>query len=142
MDSKITAWASHSWAIMIPGILPIRHACRHCGRMFVDDDRTGERYAITGGTLRLERLSDEVTNRWLDGFCPGRPLLCDEDDLKTRFGGTSMTGTTKLDGCPDPQKKIVESEIAEGNQTRKKRYRHDGVGTRRRGDCLNRRHFA
>jgi hypothetical protein len=100
MDSKITAWASHSWAIMIPGILPIRHACRHCGRMFVDDDRTGERYAITGGTLRLERLSDEVTNRWLDGFCPGRPLLSDEDDLKTRFGETPYDRHDKIGWMP------------------------------------------
>jgi hypothetical protein len=86
MGGEITGWNSHRWAIMIPGIRPVRHACRHCRRTFVDDDRTGERYAISGGMLRFERLSDEVTSRWLDGFCPGRPLLGDEDDLKTRFG--------------------------------------------------------
>jgi hypothetical protein len=98
MSEKITAWNSHRWAIMIPGILPVRHACRHCGRIFVYNDRTAERYAITGGMLRFERLSDEVTSRWLDGFCPGRPLLSDEDDLKTRFGAPPSEPHDKIGG--------------------------------------------
>jgi hypothetical protein len=84
---------------MIPGIPPVRHACRNCGRKFVDDERTGERYAISGGMTRFDRLSNETTARWLAGFCPGRPLPSDEDDLKTRFGspfGPDRARTSKV----------------------------------------------
>ncbi len=94
----IAAWFSHRWAIMIPGIPPVRHACRHCRRKFVDDERTGERYAITGGMPRFDRLSDEVTSRWLADPCPGEQLPTDEDDLKTRFGASPSDPHDKIGG--------------------------------------------
>jgi hypothetical protein len=81
----VAAWNSHRWAIMIPGLRPLRRACLHCRRTFVDDDRIGERYAISGGMLRFDRLSDEVTSRWLSERCPGEQLESDAADLETRY---------------------------------------------------------
>ena len=86
MPKGITAWNSHRWLTLIPGVSPIQHICRHCGRKFVDDAHTGERYAIDGGVIHFDRLSDETTARWLADFCPGKPFQSDEEDLKTRFG--------------------------------------------------------
>ena len=86
MPKEIAAWNSHRWVTLVPGIRPLQHLCRQCGRKFVDDAHTGERYAVNGGVIHFDKLSDETTARWLADSCPGKPLQSDEEDLKTRFG--------------------------------------------------------
>ena len=63
----------------------IQHTCPRCGRNFVDEVRTGARYAVHVGAMRFDRLSDEVTARWLVNSCPGERLESDQADLETHF---------------------------------------------------------
>jgi len=81
MPKETAAWNSHGWVTLVPGIRPLQHLWK-----FVDDAHTGERYAVNGGVIHFDKLSDETTARWLADSCPGKPLQSDEEDLKTRFG--------------------------------------------------------
>jgi hypothetical protein len=46
-----------------PGVPIVQHTCTLCGRNFVNEELTGERYALHVGMLVLDRLCDEVTRR-------------------------------------------------------------------------------
>jgi hypothetical protein len=62
-----------------------QYLCTACGRDFVEEVASGERYAVHAGLVRFDRLSDEVTNRWIRSNCPMTRLLSDDQDRRTRF---------------------------------------------------------
>ena len=55
-----------------------------CGRSFIINPVSGERYAVYLGALRFCRLADEVTERWCRENCPGQHLSSDDADNETR----------------------------------------------------------
>ena len=60
------------------------HRCESCGRDFVQPiDRTGWHAAYVG-VLRIEKLADSVTERWIREECPGRLLTEDCFSRATR----------------------------------------------------------
>ena len=87
------SWNTHDWNSrrleIVPGHPLIQHACRACGRAFVDECSTDERYAVHISVFVLHRLSDEVTANWLSENCPAEPRMADEADRQTRFIGRS-----------------------------------------------------
>jgi hypothetical protein len=89
MEANVAVWNSHVWndrSIEIePGLPLIQHACRPCGRNFVDERTTDNRYAVHVGVASFNRLSDETTAHWLTDVCPGECLLSDDTERKTRF---------------------------------------------------------
>jgi hypothetical protein len=58
--------------------------CATCGRNFITDPVSGERYAVYVGALRFYRLADEVSERWCRENCPGQHLSSDDADNETR----------------------------------------------------------
>jgi hypothetical protein len=58
----------------VPGAPLIQQICANRGRNFVEEIRTGDRYAVQVGVIRFNRLSEETTARWLADSCPGRRL--------------------------------------------------------------------
>jgi hypothetical protein len=89
MEARISGWNNHQWILreleLDPGV-PLRlHQCRCCGRSFVVELRTGDQYAVHVGAMRLDRLSEEATSRWMAAVCPDERLESDQGDLKTRF---------------------------------------------------------
>jgi hypothetical protein len=89
MKSDPTIWLTHDWIshrlLIIPGLPLLQQNCRNCGRDFVEEWSTGERYAVYISVFRFERLSDEVTSRWLTDRCPAKRLAEDDADRETRF---------------------------------------------------------
>ena len=89
MDAIFSRWTSHCWIgrrlALGPGQPLIQHVCNDCGRAFVDDCSTGERYAVHVSIFKVHRLSDEVTARWLSKQCPAQHLAADEADRQTRY---------------------------------------------------------
>jgi len=78
------AWGSHSWSVVKgrrveiePGQPLIQHHCSRCGRDFVEDPHTGERYAVYVSVFSFQRLPDLITKRWLGELCPGEALTHD-----------------------------------------------------------------
>jgi hypothetical protein len=63
----------------------LRHVCNDCGRAFIDECSTGERYAVHVSIFKVHRLADEVTSRWLSETCPAQRIAGDEADRRTRF---------------------------------------------------------
>jgi hypothetical protein len=64
---------------------PHRHLfCVTCGRSFIINPVSDERYAVYLGALRFYRLADEVTERWCRENCPGQRLFSDDADNQTR----------------------------------------------------------
>ena len=88
MMAPINAWTSHAWIArqleFVPGAPLIQHICANCGRNFVEEIQTGDRYAVHVSVIRFNRLSEETTARWLADSCPGRRLESDKADLETR----------------------------------------------------------
>jgi len=89
MDTIFSRWNSHCWIgrrlVLAPGQPLIQRVCSDCGRAFVDDCSTGERYAVHVSIFKIHRLSDEVTARWLSQQCPAQRLAGDEADRGTRY---------------------------------------------------------
>jgi len=88
MDTMFSRWNTHCWIgrrlALGPGQPLIQRACTDCGRAFVDDCSTGERYAVHVSIFKVYRLSDEVTSRWLSEQCPAQLVAGDEVDRRTR----------------------------------------------------------
>ena len=89
MDTIFSRWNTHCWigrrVVLAPGQPLLEHVCNDCGRAFVDECSTGERYAVHVSIFKVHRLSDEVTARWLSEDCPAQPLAGDVTDRRTRF---------------------------------------------------------
>ena len=47
------------------GVPVVQQVCTICGRSLVTEELTGGRYAVHVGIENVERLSDEVSARWL-----------------------------------------------------------------------------
>jgi hypothetical protein len=98
METSLSSWNTHVWFSrrlkLVPGQPLIQQDCHECGRAFVDECSTGERYAVHVSIFRLHRLSDEVTSRWLSEKCPAEPLMADDADRQTRFLGGSFRSST------------------------------------------------
>ena len=82
-------WNSHEWetrSVELESCVPaIQYTCKNCSRQFLEDVPTGLRYAVHVGIVQFDRLSDEVTKRWLSAVCPGERLEGDFADAKTRY---------------------------------------------------------
>jgi hypothetical protein len=89
MDTIFSRWNTHCWIGRRLGLAPgqplIQRVCSDCGRAFVDECSTGERYAVHVSIFKIHRLSDEVTSRWLSEQCPAKLLAEDEADRQTRY---------------------------------------------------------
>ena len=89
MDTIFSRWNTHCWIGRRLGLAPgqalIQRVCNDCGRAFVDDCSTGERYAVHVSIFKLHRLSDEVTSRWLSQQCPAQLLAEDDAHRQTRY---------------------------------------------------------
>jgi len=89
MDTIFSRWNTHCWIgrrlVLAPGQPLIQRVCSECGRAFIDECSTGERYAVHVSIFKLHRLCDEVTMRWLSQGCPAQRLAEDEADRQTRF---------------------------------------------------------
>lgn len=94
METNLTSWKKHIWIShhleLVPGAPLILQVCRECGRAFVDECSTGERYAVHVSIFKFHRLSDEVTARWLSEKCPDEHLAADETNRQTRYLGGSF----------------------------------------------------
>jgi hypothetical protein len=100
MERNLTAWDTHDWINSDPEGLPdqriVYSLCGACGRGFFDEFPSGERYAVHDSVFRFHRLSDQVTSRWLSERCPGKHLIADEADRRTRvFDGSSLRLSTR-----------------------------------------------
>lgn len=93
MEKNLSSWSTHDWTSrrlqLVPGQPLIQQVCHACGRGFVDECSTDERYAVHVSIFKLHRLADEVTSRWLAEQCPAERLKADEADRLTRFLGSS-----------------------------------------------------
>jgi len=93
-----SSWNTHDWVSrrlnLVPGHTLIAHVCHECGRSFVDELSTGERYAVHVSIFKLHRLSDEVTSKWGSEECPAKHMMADDADRRSRFIGESF--------CPAP----------------------------------------
>ena len=91
METNLSSWNTHDWSSrrlkLVPGQPLIQQDCRECGRAFVDECSTGERYAVHVSIFKVHRLSDEVTSRWLFEKCPAERPMTDEAARQTRFLG-------------------------------------------------------
>jgi hypothetical protein len=89
MDTIFSRWNTHCWIgrrlVVAPGQALIEHVCNDCGRAFIDECSTGERYAVHVSIFKVHRLGDEVTSRWLSQGCPAQRLAEDEADRGTRY---------------------------------------------------------
>jgi hypothetical protein len=86
------AWNFHRWRNRSgrqvrrePGKPLLHRVCVACGRDFVDDLSSTERFAVVS-LFQFDRLADETTERWLSERCPGRRLPGDNADRETRYG--------------------------------------------------------
>jgi hypothetical protein len=89
MAANHPSWNSHEWetrSVELESRVPaIHYTCRNCARQFLEEGPTGARYAVHVGIVQFDRLSEDVTRRWLSEVCPGERLEGDFDDSKTRF---------------------------------------------------------
>ena len=88
MTSIPPEWGSHAWAnrrLELYGILFVQHFCRNCGRNFIDEPHTHRRHAVHIAATRFDKLSDEITAKWLRESCPRARLERDVADLGTRY---------------------------------------------------------
>ena len=81
---ELDAWNSHQWSSakgrrieIEPGKPVIQHHCSSCRRDFVEDQRSGERYAVHVSVFSLRRMPDSITKQWLSELCPGAPPAYD-----------------------------------------------------------------
>jgi hypothetical protein len=89
METNLSSWNTHFLIgrrlVLAPGQPLIEHVCNDCGRAFIDECSTGERYAVHVSIFKVHRLSDDVTSRWLSEQCPAQVLAGDEADRRIRF---------------------------------------------------------
>jgi hypothetical protein len=89
MAANHPTWDSHEWetrSVELKSPNPAtQYTCKNCARHFLEEESTGDRYAVHIGIVQFDRLSDDVTRRWLSEMCPGERLEGDFDDAKTRF---------------------------------------------------------
>jgi hypothetical protein len=89
MEKNLTAWDTHdliSQPLELDLDLPLNQlVCLTCGRDFIEECLTGDRYGVRISTFGVDRLSAEVTSRWLSELCPGERLMADDADRRTRF---------------------------------------------------------
>jgi hypothetical protein len=75
MAANDPTWNSHEWetrSVESESRVPaIHYTCRNCTRQFLGEEPTGARYAVHVGITQFDRLSDDVTGRWLSEGCPG-----------------------------------------------------------------------
>ena len=94
METNLSSWNTHDWISrrlnFVPGHPLIEHVCHECGRSFIDECSTGERYAVHVSIFKLHRLTDEVTSKWLSAPCPGARQMADDADRRSRFIGESL----------------------------------------------------
>jgi hypothetical protein len=94
MTKALEFWDTHLWVsrtVEIEHGCPlIQQICRSCGRNFVDEIHSGERYAVHVAVFKFDRLADEVTARWLCEPCPRARMRSDEIDERTRFSFMSL----------------------------------------------------
>ena len=107
-STKLSPWNTHNWITrrlnLVPGHTLIEHVCHECGRSFVDELSTGERYAVHVSIFKLHRLSDEVTSKWLSDNCPAARMIADDADRRSRFIGESPgTAPGKIANEPEVQ---------------------------------------
>jgi hypothetical protein len=77
MDSS-GAWNSHNWQVRkVENKGVIHHHCSRCSRDFVDDPSSGKRHAVYVSVFSFHELPELITTRWMDEFCPGKPLFQD-----------------------------------------------------------------
>ena len=97
---EINPWNSHEWITrnleIDPGRPLVHRTCAQCGRDFVDDLSSIERYAASVSSLRFIRLANEVNARWLQQPCPHTNLRTDDDDRKTRYGTAASSRVLSL----------------------------------------------
>jgi hypothetical protein len=80
------SWPTHRWIPPLGRVLEIegqslRHfRCEACKRDFVEEMESSERNAVNVGSFGFERLSDEMTDRWLRTPCRGNRPVDDEED--------------------------------------------------------------
>jgi hypothetical protein len=73
------SWPTHRWVPPLGRVLEIeeqalRHfRCEACGRDFVEEMESGERYAVNVGTFGFERLSDESDRPMVKNCLPRTP---------------------------------------------------------------------
>jgi hypothetical protein len=89
VEKNLTAWDTHdliSQPLELDLGLPLDQlVCLTCGRDFIEECSTGKRYGVRISMFKVDRLSDEVTSRWLSEMCPGERLMADDADRRTRF---------------------------------------------------------
>ena len=89
MAANVSAWNSHNWDMreveVAPGLPAIQRTCENCSRHFINEKANNARYAVHVGIRGFDRLSDEVTERWLAQPCPGNRPDRDYADFETRF---------------------------------------------------------
>jgi hypothetical protein len=82
------SWSTHRWLPPLGRVLEIKgqtlkhFQCEICKRDFVEEMESGERYAVNVGTFDFERLSDEVTDRWVRTPCREHPPVDDAEDRR------------------------------------------------------------
>ncbi len=86
-------WQTHKWSepdgrrVEIERGKPLtQHYCQKCGRSFVEDHASKERYAVHVSAIFFKRLMDDVNQRWLSAPCPGKRLETDVEDEKKWSG--------------------------------------------------------
>jgi hypothetical protein len=89
MEKNLSAWDTHdliSQPLELDLGLPLNQlVCLTCGRDFLEECSTGKRYGVSISVFKVDRLSAEVTSRWLSEMCPGERLTADDADRRTRF---------------------------------------------------------
>jgi hypothetical protein len=86
-------WQTHNWSepdgrrVEIERGKPLtQRYCQKCGRTFVEDHVSHERYAVHVSAIFFKRLIDDVNQRWLSTPCPGKKLETDAEDEKKWSG--------------------------------------------------------
>jgi hypothetical protein len=85
MDSHLWSDGATPRQLNHDGRTIMHHRCLRCGRDFAQGfDGLFHWEAVYVGVTRIERLSDNVTARWLGEACPGELLPSDNDDRAER----------------------------------------------------------
>jgi hypothetical protein len=107
MAANPSAWNTHVWEIrqveVKPGVQAVQRTCQHCSRHFIDESASGAKYAVHIGMLQFDRLSEEVTERWLAQACPGRLLDSDFADLGNRYERSDSPSKSNTPERPEPE---------------------------------------
>jgi hypothetical protein len=92
MELSDAGWNGHQWpqpsprrVEIGPGKLILQRHCIRCGRDFVTEPSSGNRYAVFVSAISFHRLDDEVTERWLKELCLGQRRPGDDEDRKRKI---------------------------------------------------------